>query len=265
AIVLDNGCGISKIGFAGDRVPRIIQPAVVGNPQRFSMLIGDNVNVKDYKKYGDAAVAKSGVMHLSYPMHADKLETWTDVVDLWEYLLYDELDIGEGEHPFIVTEIAKNHPKNREKLTEILFEQFSAPAMYLADQLSLSLYASGMTTGVCLSSGFSCTQAAVIYEGHTLNHTLQTLEIGGHHLTENLKQYLRDQRGHNFTSSSGWQIVNDIKEKICYLSKDHLKEVHNYKTNEGLTKFYTLPDGQMISIGYECISSMEPLFRPDLL
>ena len=91
--------------------------------------------------------------------------------------------------------------------------------MFLADQLPLSIYASGLTSGVCLSSGYSCSQAAVIYEGHTLSYTLQHLDIGGGHLTENLKLLLRDNRGHNFTTSSGWQIVNDIKETIAFVAK----------------------------------------------
>lgn len=97
--------------------------------------------------------------------------------------------------------------------------------MYLADQLPLSIYASGLTSGVCLSSGYSCSQAAVVYEGHTLTYTVQHLDIGGGHLTENLNILLRDNRGHNFTTSSGWQIVNDIKETTSFVSKGKLSVI----------------------------------------
>ena len=38
-------------------------------------------------------------------------------------------------------------------MCEILFEQFNVPAMYVAIQAVLSLYASGRTTGIVLDSG----------------------------------------------------------------------------------------------------------------
>lgn len=43
---------------------------------------------------------------------------------------------------------------------------------------------------------------------------------------------------------------------------DYKSEIQNYKTNDSLTKYYTLPDGQIIDIGYECMSCVEPLFQP---
>ena len=70
-----------------------------------------------------------------------------------------------------------------------------------------------------LSSGFSVTQAAAIYEGHLLAYTVQELDIGGQALTDNLQKLLRQNKGHNFNSSSGWQIVNKMKEKMAYVAK----------------------------------------------
>ena len=52
-------------------------------------------------------------------MSAGLIDNWMDVEDLWEYLLYENLGIEEGSHPILVTEVAENHKKNREKIGEV--------------------------------------------------------------------------------------------------------------------------------------------------
>jgi len=64
------------------------------------------------------------ILHLSteYPMSSGFFENWSDVEDIWEYMLYEELGIEEGNHPVLVTEVANTPKKNREKMAEVRFK-----------------------------------------------------------------------------------------------------------------------------------------------
>ena len=93
---------------------------------------------------------------------------------------------------------------------------------------------------MCLSSGFSVTQAAAIYEGCLLAHTVQELDIGGQSLTDNLQKLLRDNKGHNFNSSSGWQIVNNMKEKMAYVAQGKLKIGVIFKISKSFTREFLI-------------------------
>ena len=52
-------------------------------------------------------------------MKAGLIENWSDVEDIWEYMLYDELGMEEGNHPILITEVANTPKKNREKIAEV--------------------------------------------------------------------------------------------------------------------------------------------------
>ena len=63
AVVLDNGSAIIKLGLAGDRKPRVVQPALYGIPKRYSLQMAGMDNRKD-RTYGDGAAMRAGVMQL---------------------------------------------------------------------------------------------------------------------------------------------------------------------------------------------------------
>lgn len=168
------------------------------------------------------------------------------------------------DHSLLLTEHPWNPRKDREKITELMFEAFKTPALYIAVPAVLGLYTSGRLTSIIIDSGHDSSLSIPVYEGHAIPSAVISSEIAGHKLTTYLHKLLQD-RGHYFVTNAEYELVREVKEKVCYVALDFEKELQSTEPNPAHNSTYELPDGHIADIGKACFECPEGMFQPRLL
>ncbi|GME82103.1 unnamed protein product [Ambrosiozyma monospora] len=321
-IVIDNGSGTIRAGFAGDETPKINYSNVVGKP-KYQRIMSSSINQND-KFIGSKAQSLRGLLKLQYPISHGVVTNWNNMETVWAQVFGGSssqptttttttttttgakeqksdsaqpteeqqqnqpqsslsvfgggLSIKPEQHPLLITEQPLNPRSNRTKLAETLFETFGFPALHISIPAVLSLYSSGRTTGMIVDSGDGVTTSVPVFDGFSIPGSIKRLDLGGRDITELLKLELM-KCGYSFCSSSEFEIVRSMKERLGFVeldcgvfgNKNGGVGSSGYGGSGGLgggygdaERDFVLPDGKTIGVSDRSLSwSCELLFSPE--
>ena len=300
AVVIDNGTGFTKMGYAGNLDPDFVIPTALADLDKKSTLSVSNKN-DEYNYYiGEQAInqAKQSKHHtLTYPMQDGIIESWDLMEKYWHQSLYHYLKCDPQEHYFVLTEPPMNPPENRENIAEIFFETFNVPGLYIGVQAVFALVGCSKTheemrvemdkeqekaikslTGVVVDSGDGVTHIVPICDGYVLGSNIKHIPIAGRKITKFMEQMIRD-RGEKIPTEDLYYATMELKEKHGYLAKDLIEEFAKYdkKKSEGgkiiqSSKFKKFSGvGTItgkpfsINVGYELFLGPESFFSPEII
>ncbi|GCB62847.1 actin-like isoform X2 [Scyliorhinus torazame] len=263
-VIIDNGSGLIKAGLSGNHSPTYVFPSVVGRPKNSTLNVFGLSESCTY--VGEEAQRKRSILHLIYPIQHGLIANWMEMEVLWRHTFENELRVDIQEHPIVLTEPPNNPQQNKERTTEILFETFQVPSLFLGIQAVLALHSTGKVTGTVIDSGSAVTHVVPIFEGGALENITQRVYLGGQDLTEYMMRSLTENNSWSFTSKAGLDIIRNIKEKFCYIALNFEAELENFKNNsEEIKEEYELPDGQKMIITNQKFICPEVIFKPFIL
>ncbi|KAH6860693.1 Arp2/3 complex subunit, actin nucleation center [Alternaria novae-zelandiae] len=302
AVVMDNGTGYSKLGFAGNDSPSFVfptaiatkgptggsggsgsgRPAVANKPSFLTGGAGPGGHLSGKRGtedldffIGDEALAAAGGAGygINYPIRHGQIDNWDLMERFWSNSIFKYLRVEPEDHHFLLTEPPLNPPENREATAEIMFESFNVAGLYIAVQAVLALAASWTSskvqdrslTGTVIDSGAGVTHVIPVAEGYVIGSSIKSVPIAGRDITNFVQSLLRE-RGE---PDSSLQTAERIKEEYCYVCPDIVKEFARFdRESDDRFKKHTVnyPNGKTTSVdvGYERFLAPEIFFNPEI-
>ena len=240
-LVIDNGAYTIKAGFAGDDVPETTVH-FLENKSMFK--------------------SQTNMIDTENPIKHGLITDFDSLEYIWDTILTKILDIECDDTNILLTEKPLTPKTQKEIMSQIVFEKFDSPKLYIGIDKVLSLYSYGKTTGIVIDSGYDMTHTVPIWEGYCIPYAINKLYFGGKHITKYVSMEIADsalttrKKVYPFRF---WGIAEEIKEKVC-----HVASYYDPYYTTWDPKYYELPDGKYMKIEDVQNSAVEIYFQPNL-
>ena len=182
-------------------------------------------------------------------MHRGLVNDWDEMEKFWQTALNEGcVSASQTEKtPVLLIDSPMATISDRVKWAEILFEGYRAPSLCIGNSASLSIFASGRTTGVVVDCGAGLATCVPVFEGLALTHACIEMEYCGMDISLKLQKLLKEK------AACTLNIVDAkiLKERMAYVYGE--APVPRDKKNktpvtEANMKSLFLPDGKEVTL-----------------
>ncbi|THH03201.1 hypothetical protein EW146_g10489 [Bondarzewia mesenterica] len=187
ALVVDIGSSTLRAGYAGDDTPKAIIPTSYGfipqnvNPDVTMADTSGETQQEAPKEENRLYIGQHGLsiwregMQIGNPMKDGLINDFAPIGPLISHAFKDVMQCDPKEHPILVTEPAWNTSANRERMAELMFEEFDVPAFYIANTGVLNAFAAGKGSALVIDIGQTTASITPVVDGFVLRKGEQSV------------------------------------------------------------------------------------------
>lgn len=183
AIVIDVGSNTTRVGYAGEDSPKGDISTTIGViTEQYEKMDIDELkpNKTDRRYHFDPQhLVPCSNKEILNPLKDCMIEDWELFEKLLDVCYNNHIRSKPANHPVLMSEAPWNTKDKRETLTELLFEKYDIPALFLCKNAVLSAFSNGRSTGLIIDSGATHTSAIPVHDGYVLQKGIVRSPIGG--------------------------------------------------------------------------------------
>ncbi|KAJ1961973.1 hypothetical protein IWQ62_003681, partial [Dispira parvispora] len=220
---------------------------------------------------GEAVGQYTEAKNVLVPFLDDRVGDWEALSVFWDYILTQrfQLNIASMECPVFLA-IPTHWSRNElEKCTQIFFERFNVPGLYIAEQPLLAAYSCGVLNGLVINIGHNFTDVTPVIDSAVHPTAGQRIPLGGVDVDKHLLCQLKAE-------PKVCEILGDRLDMVfCRFVKEHYFDLAKLrKDGEDDDQVSENPADNLVEVDYHGIKvalpdhilkSVEVLFTPSLV
>ena len=269
-LVIDLGNAYTKIGFSGEDLPKEIIPSLYARNKMFDKkneigAFDQKMDIFGYEATEPQYKEDYDLFHLTCGDHKEK--TSKEYLEFLKDALENKMGLSTSEYDVIVNISPIKNEENIRTYGRLFIEELGFKALAMINSSSLSLYATGRTSGLVVQCGETRTYTVPIYEGFPLYHALNKTKIGGRDLTEIFRRGILENKID--IKEGDIHTLRQVKEKTCsvpvYQNYSYYMDDGNEDIIKEETQLFKLPDETIVRIPRRTrIIASELLFTPSV-